>query len=311
MAPRRIPSLNWLRVFETAARFESFARAAEALNMSAPAVSQQVRALEAHLQRPLFERSARSVRLNAAGLAFLPAVSRALRDVEVAAGAVSGAPAAARVTVAAPMLFLTGWLAPRLPAFLADHGEAQVSLVTADVSDAEPGAVLASAEAADVRIVFGAPRAAATGSAIHGQALFRESLRPVAAPEIAGRIRGVSDLAKERLIEISTHRANWHHVMAEAGVAIEEGRFAYADNSVSALSLAASGVGVALAREPATDGLVSRFGLAPCLDGPATPGFEQYFAEIPERGAARAAVLHFTTWLLAEARRSASRLTAP
>ncbi|MEO0372636.1 MAG: LysR family transcriptional regulator, partial [Pseudomonadota bacterium] len=41
-----VPSLNWLRVFEAAARFQSFARAAEELNMSAAAVSQQVRALE-------------------------------------------------------------------------------------------------------------------------------------------------------------------------------------------------------------------------------------------------------------------------
>ncbi|MEM9909884.1 MAG: LysR family transcriptional regulator, partial [Pseudomonadota bacterium] len=37
-----LPSLNWLRVFEAAARCESFARAAEELNMSAAAVSQQV-----------------------------------------------------------------------------------------------------------------------------------------------------------------------------------------------------------------------------------------------------------------------------
>jgi len=58
MLQRRIPSLNWLRVFEMAARMESFARAAEVLNMSPSAVSQQVRALEAWLGRSLFERRA-------------------------------------------------------------------------------------------------------------------------------------------------------------------------------------------------------------------------------------------------------------
>ena len=46
---RTIPSLNWLRVFEAAARVESFSRAAEMLNMSTSAVSQQIKALESHL----------------------------------------------------------------------------------------------------------------------------------------------------------------------------------------------------------------------------------------------------------------------
>lgn len=45
---RGIPSLNWLRVFEAAARTESLARAAETLNMSPSAVSQQIKALETH-----------------------------------------------------------------------------------------------------------------------------------------------------------------------------------------------------------------------------------------------------------------------
>ncbi|MDH3662455.1 MAG: LysR family transcriptional regulator, partial [Alphaproteobacteria bacterium] len=51
MSRRRIPSLNWLRVFEAAARAESFARAAEMLHMSPPAVSQQIRLFAAYLGR--------------------------------------------------------------------------------------------------------------------------------------------------------------------------------------------------------------------------------------------------------------------
>ncbi|MDE3823166.1 LysR family transcriptional regulator [Sinorhizobium meliloti] len=42
MRATTIPSLNWLRVFEAAARHQSFARAGKELNMSAAAVSQQV-----------------------------------------------------------------------------------------------------------------------------------------------------------------------------------------------------------------------------------------------------------------------------
>ena len=74
-----IPSLNWLRVFEAAARMENFARAAELLDMSTSGVSQQIKALESHFGEQLFERGARNVKLTDAGHAFLPAVRQALR----------------------------------------------------------------------------------------------------------------------------------------------------------------------------------------------------------------------------------------
>ena len=53
---RRLPSFSALRAFEAAARLESFALAAEELNLSASAVSHQMRALEAHFGRSLFAR---------------------------------------------------------------------------------------------------------------------------------------------------------------------------------------------------------------------------------------------------------------
>ena len=76
------PPLNWLRVFEAAARCQSFSRAADELNMSASAVSQQIRALEQRLGAPLFERHARAVTLTVAGRAYLPGVQHALVTVQ-------------------------------------------------------------------------------------------------------------------------------------------------------------------------------------------------------------------------------------
>ena len=45
-----IPPLNWLRSFEACARLGSFTAAAAELNITQPAVSHQVRLLEAHLK---------------------------------------------------------------------------------------------------------------------------------------------------------------------------------------------------------------------------------------------------------------------
>ena len=81
MPIRRIPSLNWLRVFEAAARHQSFSRAGNDLNMSGPAISQQIKALEGHLDAKLFERGSRAVTLTEAGRAFLPVVRQSLLSV--------------------------------------------------------------------------------------------------------------------------------------------------------------------------------------------------------------------------------------
>ena len=54
---RRLPSLNALKAFEASARHESFTQAARELCVTQGAVSQQVRALEADLDR-------KSTRLN-------------------------------------------------------------------------------------------------------------------------------------------------------------------------------------------------------------------------------------------------------
>ena len=61
------PSLHQLRLLVTVAERGSFTQAAEALHISQPAVSAQVRELERRYGQPLLERQARGVRLTEAG----------------------------------------------------------------------------------------------------------------------------------------------------------------------------------------------------------------------------------------------------
>ncbi len=81
--------LRHLRYFLAAADALHFTRAAEALNVSQPSLSLQIKELERELGAPLFDRIGRSVRLTAAGVLFHRYAARALREVEMGRGAVA------------------------------------------------------------------------------------------------------------------------------------------------------------------------------------------------------------------------------
>ncbi|MEM0991181.1 MAG: LysR family transcriptional regulator [Pseudomonadota bacterium] len=282
--PRRIPSLNWLRVFEAAARAGSFARAAEALAMSPPAVGQQIKALETHLGHALFERGAHSVTLTAAGRDLLPAVAQSLHTMEVATVSLFGEHGRTPLTVQCSMIFAAGWLAPRLASFHKDNPQIQLRLTSA-VQDYD----FRPAES-DLRITFGLP----PGSQEDNDPLFGEVLTPVAPPWIAEQIKAPKDIARWPLVEIATHRTNWFALLAPDG---PEPDFIHTDTTLAALSIAAGGA-IALDRQPATGDLAARHGLVPCLPGLSVRGVQGYALVYAARTALSRPARVFRDWLL-------------
>lgn len=283
-----IPSLNWLRVFEAAARTESFARAAEELNMSAPAVSQQVKALETHLRCDLFTRHAHAVSLTEAGRAYLPSVQMSLVSLESSTQGLFGRTREERLYVQAVLIFAQGILAPRYADFTARHPDISLNLTTGN-------AVGDFAHAfADLKIIFGAPSAYGRS---HDR-LIGEVLYPVARPEIAEQVRSPADLLAHPLLEVATHRAGWPHVFETLKMLGAGARFVMVDSTVMAASLAGSGVGIALARAPASDPVIAAQGLVPCLPGVSVPGLEYYHLVYPEQATLRRPARVFRDWLI-------------
>ena len=76
----RIPTLNGLRAFEAAARHLSFKIAASELGVTAGAVSQQVKKLEASLGISLFRRLPHGLLLTREGEIYCPKISHAFED---------------------------------------------------------------------------------------------------------------------------------------------------------------------------------------------------------------------------------------
>ncbi|GAA1284042.1 LysR family transcriptional regulator [Saccharothrix xinjiangensis] len=83
-----------LRYFVAVAEQLSFTRAAELLFVSQPALSRQIRQLEADLKIPLFERTSREVHITAAGEALLPVARRLIADWQAAQRTARGIAAA-------------------------------------------------------------------------------------------------------------------------------------------------------------------------------------------------------------------------
>ncbi len=285
---RRIPSLNWLRVFEAAARTGSFARAAERLAMSPPAVSQQIRALEAHLGRPLFNRAPAGVTLTDAGRSLLAVVGDALGRMEMAAEAIS-TPERPPVVIGVSLMFSIGWLAPRLPEFLTRHPDINVRMHSMVGRPEMP-----PREAAQW-IAFG-PSLPGTDAI----PLFGERLVPMAHPELSEKIGTLDDLLHHTLIEVADHRRNWAQVLGEEFLPAGT-RLTYVDTTLSAIAIASARGGIALARPPATDQLVEKYGLVPCLPGFELRGVEEYHLTCASGGRLDQGNMAFREWLLEQA----------
>ena len=146
----------------------------------------------------------------------------------------------------------------------------------------------------DLQIVFGNPSLFGT----EGDELLREVLYPVAPPEIAAQIQSPQDLFNFPLIEVSTHRASWVQLLEQLRLPHGQARYFFADNSLMAAELAAQGLGIALARAPASDTVIAAAGLVPCLPEVSVPGQEAYHLIYPDRSALRPAARLFREWLL-------------
>jgi LysR family cyn operon transcriptional activator len=80
--------LRHIRYFLAVAEHRNFTRAAEALHVSQPTLSQQIRQLEDTLRVQLLDRSGRTIQLTDAGAAYVQYARRALQDLEAGTRAI-------------------------------------------------------------------------------------------------------------------------------------------------------------------------------------------------------------------------------
>ncbi len=146
---RDFPPLAALRAFAALAGNGSVSRAAGALGVSHAAVSQQLRALEAHLGLRLLRRDGRGVALTAEGERLAAAVTTGFAAMERVLAELTGADADRPLHVTTTPTFAAGWLMPRIGDFRARHPDIDLMLnPVPDLADPAPGGI-------DLAIRFG------------------------------------------------------------------------------------------------------------------------------------------------------------
>jgi LysR family transcriptional regulator, regulator of gene expression of beta-lactamase len=227
--------LNALRAFEASARHLSFTKAGSELHVTQAAVSHQIKSLEEILGVRLFRRLPRGLALTDEGQALIPVLEESFDRIHATLDRFENGHFREVVTVGAVGTFALGWLLPRLAAFRAAHPYIDLRLLTNN------NRVDLAGEGLDYAIRFGDGSWHGTDATL----LLAAPLSPVAAPEIAARLRCPADLAGEMLLR--SYRADeWTRWFAVAGLDIPAPRGTIFDSSIAMADTAAQGLGVAL-----------------------------------------------------------------
>lgn len=284
-----LPPLNWLKTFASAARLLNFTAAADELNMTQSAVSQQVRLLEDHLGRQLFNRQHKKLTLTNSGMAYLPAVQEALELVQRATHDIFSPLKYGVLTLQVNTAFLLLWLTPRLPEFNRLNPGIELRLSSINWDNDYSGM------STDLTIRHG--RGDWTDHS--ALCLVNPRLRPFGTPEIAAQIQQPKDLQQVSLIDVLGNHQQWNDWLSSVGFKGESaisGVRHQVDTAAAAVSLTKHGGGVCLGYDELLDLEVSAGHLVPLFSNYVDTVDSYYLSYNQNRPLSQAAQL-FKSWL--------------
>lgn len=238
-----LPPLRLLVTFEALSRHGSMRDAAARLNVTQPAVSQALRALEDHVGVALLDRRVRPARLTDAGEMLSRAVREGLGRIAATLEDIRALNAIGerQVTVSCTVGMATYWLMPRLPLFYATCPDVTVNVQApaTDLPVLTPGI--------DVALRYG------SGGWREGQTekLFSELVCPVGAPALVARLLAEgTGLDQAPLIHVrsphNAHWAGWEDYLLARGILRPRGGGQVFNNYVQAAQAVYDGRGLML-----------------------------------------------------------------
>ena len=240
----RLPSLNALRFFESAARLGSFKTAARELYVSRSAVSHQVKNLEQQLGVKLFLRRASVVELTRVGRAYYPILRDAFDRISEGTEMVVAPEGRNIITIQIYSTFAIRWLIPRMPQLQQLHPEIMVRLHTSQ-SDVD-----FDHDDVDMCVMIGAPNRAD----LQCDFLFSSRVFPVCDQASLADLDlrdHPEHLRNAEILQVYPSRLDWWAWLRDnniEGVDPDSGQ--QFDSYDHAMNAAMQGMGVALGMEP-------------------------------------------------------------
>ena len=287
----RLP-LGALRVFEAVAAHLSFSAAADALNVTPAAVSQQIKMLEGYIQVPLFRRNGRRVEITDEGRELLPPVRAGLDQLESALQHIKQYGRAGPLQISTLASFLQNWLLPRIRSFRRGHPNVELRFHTSfELIDF-------SRSATHVALRFGH----GNYPNLHVEKFLDDWLVPVATPELIkqyGTIERGTNLGPFPLLESGDEPWSVWSKRDEEEAWLS--RAPSIDDSAGLLAAAEEGLGYVLARWTLVTRALAKGTLALAGRG-AVPYGSSYYFVCPRSFLTLPKVAQFREWLLAAAR---------
>src|SRR3954454_11937939 len=236
-----LPPLAMLRAFATAGRLESFRDAARELGVTPSAISHQVAGMERWVGAPLFERSARQVRLTAIGRALSADLNVAMEMTFASLTRARREAAETVLHISASPLFTNAWLAARLARFQDNHPD----MVLQIEASSEPPSFETDRPDVAIHAVLEPPSGIVAHKLIDLRAI------PLCAAALTPSLREPGDLARATLIDVTSAPVGWRDWLEAQGLTKFAIRSTLSfDNLPSALEAAVAGLGVVLATSP-------------------------------------------------------------
>ena len=236
---KRLPPLNSLKAFESAARHLSFTKAADELFVTQAAVSHQIKSLENHLSLKLFQRKNRALLLTEEGQAYFHDLRDIFIHMQEATERLMALGTKGAITIATPPSFASQWLVPRLYQFAAQHPDIDVRIKAVDADDGFLD------DSIDIAVFYG------TGNwpGLVSTKLLSEFLTPMCSPLLLQRgkpMRVLSDLSQHTLLHDNTRLA-WKNWLSSFGIKyINVNQGPIFSHTMMVLQAACIGQGVAL-----------------------------------------------------------------
>ncbi|MCP4565511.1 MAG: LysR family transcriptional regulator [Bosea sp.] len=255
---RLLPSINALVAFEAVVRCGTFAKAAEDLGVTSPAVSRTIGRLECHLGIRLFQRTPRGAVLTNEGSKLFAGVSQGFGEIERTVSDLVDRRLSTRrpIVLSVSSGFATHWFMPRLARFQTCFPREEIHFRLIN------GPLEGPVEGIDIAMRFD-PQAEASTCVYP---LMRESLLPVCSELYQGARTEADNLlpAAARMISLSGSRFQWHQLFAPCFARGRGNEILLTDYSL-VVQAALVGQGMAVGWFNVVSGLLASGALVPAL----------------------------------------------